>query len=118
MTEGESSRREVDKAVDELSDRIGKEAVYRATSHPWVGRSLLMNFARVAGGDNPRAGRAKRLRNRFEKKFDYFPEVLGCYACDGCGRCTKVCTANIDIRAVLTRAVDETESLHADSGND
>lgn len=79
---------------------------------------LLMNFARVAGGANPRAGRAARLRNRFRKKFSYFPEVLGCYACDGCGRCTEVCTGNIDIRAVLKRAVDETESLPADPGND
>jgi hypothetical protein len=88
-----------------------------ARGKQWDG-CLLMNFARVAHGGNPRAGRAKRLRNRFEKKFDYFPEVLDCYACDGCGRCTEVCTANIDIRAVLKRAVDETESLHADSGND
>ena len=87
-----------------------------ARGKQWDG-CLLMNFARVAGGANPRAGRAKRLRNRFEKKFDYFPEVLDCYACDGCGRCTEVCTGNIDIRAVLKRAVDETESLHADSGN-
>ena len=78
---------------------------------------LLMNFARVAGGANPRGGRAARLRNRFEKKFSYFPEVLGRYACDGCGRCTEVCTGNIDIRAVLKRADDETQSLHADTGN-
>jgi hypothetical protein len=88
-----------------------------ARGKQWDG-CLLMNFARVAGGANPRAGRAKRLRNRFQKKFDYFPEVLGCYACDGCGRCTEVCTGRIDIRAVLKRAVDETESLHADSGDD
>ena len=78
---------------------------------------LLMNFARTAGG-NPRAGRAARLRNRFQKKFSYFPEVLGSYACDGCGRCTEVCTGNIDIRAILRRAVNETQSVHADPGND
>ena len=88
-----------------------------ARGKQWDG-CLLMNFARVAGGANPRAGRARRLRNRFEKKFDYFPEVLDCYACDGCGRCTEVCTGNIDIRAVLKRALDETESLPADRGND
>lgn len=76
---------------------------------------LLMNFARVAGG-NPRKGRAARLRNRFLKKFSYFPDVMDCYACDGCGRCTEVCAGNIDIRSVLKRAIDETESLHADAG--
>ena len=83
----------------------------------WDG-CLLMNFARVAGGGNPRAGRAKRLQNRFLKKFDFFPSVLGCYACDGCGRCTEVCTGNIDIRDVLSRAVDETKSVPADRGDD
>ena len=79
---------------------------------------LLLNFARVAGGANPRAGRAARLRNRFEKKFSYFPEILGRYACDGCGRCTEVCTGNIDIKAVLKRAVDDSQSLPANPGND
>ncbi len=87
-----------------------------ARGKQWDG-CLLMNFARVAGGANPRAGRAARLRNRFQKKFCYFPEVLGCYACDGCGRCSEVCTGNIDIRAVLKRAADETQSVHADSSD-
>ena len=65
---------------------------------------LLKNFAHVAGG-NAREGRPERLRNRFEKKFVFFRDRLGQYACDGCGRCTEVCTANIDIRAVLRAAV-------------
>ncbi len=99
----------------QLTDGTAEGAPARGKQ--WDG-CLLMNFARVAGGANPRAGRARRLRNRFEKKFDYFPAVLDCYACDGCGRCTEVCTGKIDIRAVLKRAVDETESLPADSGND
>ncbi len=38
LSEGESSQREVDKVVDSLSDRIGSNAVYRATSHQWVKR--------------------------------------------------------------------------------
>ncbi len=99
----------------QLSDGTTNQVPVRGKQ--WDG-CLLMNFAKVAGGGNPRAGRAKRLRNRFEKKFDYFPEVLGCYACDGCGRCTEVCTGNIDIRAVLKRAADESQSIHADTGND
>ena len=51
---------------------------------------LFKNFARVAGGGNPQSLRATRLRNRFDKKFNFFPKTLGCYACDGCGRCTEV----------------------------
>jgi NAD-dependent dihydropyrimidine dehydrogenase PreA subunit len=74
---------------------------------------LYTGFARTAGGGNPRPLRADRLRNRFDKKFSYFPQVLGRYACDGCGRCTEACIANIDIRDVLRRAVDECDALHA-----
>lgn len=62
---------------------------------------MLKRFAVVAGGVNPRAHLWMRLRNRFEKKFDYFPEVSGMYACTGCGRCISGCPAEIDIRRVL-----------------
>jgi len=68
---------------------------------------LYRNFARVAGGANPRGHRAERLYNRFDKKFVFFPEVLGTYACDGCGRCAEACTGKIDIRDVLKKALDE-----------
>lgn len=68
---------------------------------------LYLNFARIAGGANPRPRRAERLRNRFEKKFSFFPQVLGHYACDGCGRCAEACTGRIDIREVLKRALNE-----------
>jgi len=78
---------------------------------------LYRDFARTAGGGNPRPLRAERLRNRFDKKFSFFPQVLGRYACDGCGRCTEACIANIDIRDVLRRAVDESGALHANTGD-
>jgi formate hydrogenlyase subunit 6/NADH:ubiquinone oxidoreductase subunit I len=74
---------------------------------------LYKGFAATAGGGNPRPLRAERLRNRFDKKFSYFPQVLDRYACDGCGRCTEACIADIDIRDVLRRAVDESDALHA-----
>jgi len=67
---------------------------------------LYRNFARVAGGANPRHHRAERLYNRFDKKFCFFPQVLETYACDGCGRCAEACTGKIDIRDVLKRAID------------
>jgi len=66
---------------------------------------MLRNFARVAGGGNPRSRLWMRLRNRFEKKFDFFPKVADFYACTGCGRCITACPANIDIRRVLKRLV-------------
>ena len=66
---------------------------------------MLRNFARVAGGGNPRSRLWMRLRNRFEKKFDFFPKVADFYACTGCGRCITACPAKIDIRRVLKRLV-------------
>lgn len=78
---------------------------------------LYNTFARVAGGANPRKHLYERLRNRFEKKFDFFPKVLdastslgidpepgrrvGYFACTGCGRCIEACPGDIDIREVL-----------------
>ena len=64
---------------------------------------MVKDFARVAGGANPRAKLWMRLRNRFEKKFDFFPKVAQVYACTGCGRCISACPAKIDIRKVLKK---------------
>ena len=67
---------------------------------------LIKDFAKVAGGANPRPQLWMRLRNRFEKKFDYFPKVNDLYACTGCGRCVLACPGKIDIRNVLKRNVE------------
>jgi len=67
---------------------------------------LLKDFARVAGGANPRPQLWSRLRNRFEKKFDFFPATAALYACTGCGRCILACPGKIDIRKVLRRNVE------------
>ncbi|MFH1836871.1 MAG: 4Fe-4S dicluster domain-containing protein [Candidatus Omnitrophota bacterium] len=66
---------------------------------------MFKNYARMAGGENPRSRLWMRLRNRFEKKFDFFPKVADVYACTGCGRCISACPAKIDIRKVLKRLV-------------
>lgn len=62
---------------------------------------LYANFSRVAGGANPLRYRYQRLRNRYLKKFDFFPENINLIACSGCGRCIEVCPARIDIRENL-----------------
>ncbi len=62
---------------------------------------LYNTFARVAGGANPRKRLYERLRNRFEKKFEFFPQILNYFACTGCGRCIEACPGDIDLREVL-----------------
>lgn len=99
----------------QLADGVDADGI-PARSRNWDA-CLFSGFAATAGGGNPRAVRAERLRNRFDKKFIYFPQVLDRYACDGCGRCTQACIANIDIRDVLRRAVDESDALHAHSSD-
>lgn len=64
---------------------------------------LILSFARVAGGANPRKLLAERLRNRFDKKFNFLPNVVGKFGCTGCGRCTEACAGKIDIREVLSK---------------
>ncbi len=71
---------------------------------------MVKDFARVAGGANPRPKLWMRLRNRFEKKFDFFPKVANVYACTGCGRCISACPAKIDIRKVLKKLVTSNKS--------
>ncbi|MCM8757973.1 MAG: 4Fe-4S dicluster domain-containing protein [Candidatus Omnitrophica bacterium] len=70
------------------------------------------NFAKEAGGANPLNTRAKRLRNRFLKKFDFFIDNLGLPACCGCGRCIETCPAKIDIRKILKSLYEESLSAN------
>jgi sulfhydrogenase subunit beta (sulfur reductase) len=59
------------------------------------------NYRTVAGGHNPRALKAQRLRNRFFCRFLYFAEAYGPLGCVGCGRCVEACPVNIDIVEML-----------------
>jgi formate hydrogenlyase subunit 6/NADH:ubiquinone oxidoreductase subunit I len=82
-----------------------KNDTSQARSRIWDS-CMVKDYARVAGGGNPRAKLWMRLRNRFEKKFDFFPKVAKVYACTGCGRCITGCPAKIDIRRVLRKLVE------------
>jgi ferredoxin len=60
------------------------------------------NFTRVAGGASALQFREYRLRNRYIKKFEFFPDRIKLYACTGCGRCVEDCPAKIDLRKIFT----------------
>lgn len=78
---------------ERAQQKIGRGKVWDAC--------LYKTFAKVAGNHNPRKHLYERMRNRFDKKFAFFPEVLNYFACTGCGRCIEACPGNIDIREVL-----------------
>ncbi len=59
------------------------------------------HFTKLAGGHNPRATKAARLRQFYAHKYVYFPERFGVTQCVGCGRCAHYCPVNIDIRETL-----------------
>lgn len=62
-------------------------------------------FTREASGHNPRAAARDRMRQRVMHKFSYFVDNFGETACVGCGRCTRLCPVNLDIRDVLKKVL-------------
>lgn len=66
---------------------------------------MSFQYTLEGSGHNPRSTKAKRLKNRVNHKFSYFPQSYEKYiACCGCGRCIKSCPASVDIRAIVKAA--------------
>ncbi len=57
---------------------------------------LLSGFSRMAGGANPRSSQGDRMQNWYLDKFEYIPQRTGLPGCVGCGRCSRVCLAEMD----------------------
>lgn len=55
-------------------------------------------YAMVAGGENFRPERSSRQKHRFFKKFVYTPERYNRFFCTGCGRCSRTCMAEINLK--------------------
>ena len=60
----------------------------------WDG-CVLIDFAKVATGENFRYDKASRLRHRIFRKGKYILERYGRFGCVGCGRCATACLAEI-----------------------
>lgn len=65
----------------------------------------LLEFALVAGGHNFREERWQRVRHRWHRKFLYLYRRLGRPYCTGCGRCSRACTADINIVDVSNQLI-------------
>jgi len=57
---------------------------------------ILSGFSRMTSGANPRRTLGERMHNWYLDKFEYIPQKTGLPGCVGCGRCTRVCLAEID----------------------
>lgn len=65
----------------------------------------LPDFAVVAGGHNFRGDRWQRVRHRWHRKFLYLYRQFGRPYCTGCGRCSRACTADINIVDVSNQLI-------------
>ncbi|MGC8603197.1 MAG: 4Fe-4S dicluster domain-containing protein [Desulfomonilaceae bacterium] len=70
----------------------------------------LLDFALVAGGHNFRGERWQRVRHRWHRKFLYLYRRLGRPYCTGCGRCSRACTADINIVDVSNQLISYSQN--------
>jgi len=63
-------------------------------------------FTLHASGHNPRKTQAARWRQRVMHKFSYLPERLNVLGCVGCGRCSRACPADVNLKESLKQIVE------------
>ena len=66
-----------------------------------------VSFTRNAEWHNPRSKKSA-VRYRIYDKLKYIGERFGMPGCTGCGRCSQVCPAGIDIVALANRLTEDT----------
>ena len=71
----------------------------------------LLDFAVVAGGHNFRGDRWQRVRHRWHRKFLYLYRQFGRPYCTGCGRCSRACTADINIVDVSNQLIAASKEI-------
>jgi len=70
----------------------------------------LLEFALVAGGHNFRGERWERVKHRWHRKFLYLYKRLGRPYCTGCGRCSRACTADINIVDISNQLISYSQN--------
>lgn len=58
-------------------------------------------FTLHASGHNPRKVQSQRWRQRIYHKFQYMPELDDVVGCVGCGRCSKTCSVDMNLKTHL-----------------
>jgi sulfhydrogenase subunit beta (sulfur reductase) len=62
----------------------------------------LSLFTIHTSGHNPREYQYQRWRQRVMHKFSYMPDRLGVKGCTGCGRCSRACQVDMNLKEHLT----------------
>ena len=64
-------------------------------------------FTLHASGHNPRDKQSQRWRQRVFHKFSYYPERLGTLGCVGCGKCSRACPVDMNLKQHLADAASQ-----------
>ena len=63
-------------------------------------------FTLHASGHNPREQQSQRWRQRIYHKFAYYPDRYGMLGCVGCGKCSRACPVDMNLREHLVHAAE------------
>jgi ferredoxin len=68
---------------------------------------MFPKFTLHASGHNPRSTKKERIRQRVLHKYLYLKQNTGYTGCTGCGRCLRSCPAGMNIKAIVTKIMEE-----------
>jgi len=89
----------------DIQEEADKQSGRRLRSWDSCGSS---QFTLHASGHNPRATQGARWRQRVYHKFSYYPDRYGQLGCVGCGKCTRACPVDMNLKEHLVEASQAT----------